>query len=121
MAAAKKVADDVSVEIENEIVNAEVAEVVEAKDETSTKSTAKAGERSAKAVAEAEAKEFQQDVIGRILRAALPRADAAGVLALAGDSEKPGHEHIAGRVERNGVCGIHPVSAEIGRLDARSR
>jgi large subunit ribosomal protein L1 len=61
MAAAKKVADEVSAEIENEIVNAEVAEVVEAKDETSTKSTAKAGKRSSKAVAEAEAKEAKEE------------------------------------------------------------
>jgi large subunit ribosomal protein L1 len=54
MADAKKTTD-VPAEVEEQIVNAEVAEVVEAKDEASTKSTAKAGKRSAKAVAEAEA------------------------------------------------------------------
>lgn len=52
---------DISKEVEDQIVNAEVAEVVEAKDEVSTKSTAKAGKRSAKAVAEAEAKSEKED------------------------------------------------------------
>jgi len=47
---------DVPADVEKEITDAQVAEVVEAKDEASTKSTAKAGKRSAKAVAEAEAK-----------------------------------------------------------------
>lgn len=60
MAAAKKTAD-VPAEVENEIVNAEVAEVVENRDEASTKSTAKAGKRSAKAVAEAEAKTEKEE------------------------------------------------------------
>ena len=41
---------DVPADVENDIVNAEVGEVVENKDEASTKSVAKAGKRSAKAV-----------------------------------------------------------------------
>jgi large subunit ribosomal protein L1 len=53
--ATKKTAD-VPAEVEEQIVAAQVAEVVEAKDEVSTKSPTKAGKRSAKAVAEAEAK-----------------------------------------------------------------
>lgn len=60
MAAAKKTTD-VPADVEEQIVNAEVAEVVEAKDETSTKSTAKAGKRSAKALAEAEAKAEKEE------------------------------------------------------------
>jgi len=70
MAAAKKTTE-VPAEAEEQIVNAEVAEVVEAKDETSTKSTAKAGKRSAKAVAEAEAKVEKEE-----RKAARAEADA---------------------------------------------
>jgi large subunit ribosomal protein L1 len=51
-----KTTKDVPAEAEAQITNAEVAEVVENKDEASTKSVAKAGKRSAKAQAEAEAK-----------------------------------------------------------------
>jgi len=78
MAAAKKTAD-VTTDIENEIVNAEVAEVIEAKEqahgvtekssearaaeasEVASAKTAKAGKRSAKAIAEAEAKEAKEE------------------------------------------------------------
>jgi large subunit ribosomal protein L1 len=55
MAAAKKTTE-VPAEAEEQIVNAEAVEVVEAKEEASTKATAKAGKRSAKGLAEAEAK-----------------------------------------------------------------
>jgi large subunit ribosomal protein L1 len=48
-------------EVADQVVNAEVAEVVENRDEASTKSTAKAGKRSAKAVAEAEAKAEKEE------------------------------------------------------------
>lgn len=64
MATAKKTTkaiEEVPAEVEAQIVNAEVAEAVEAKDETSTKSTAKAGKRSAKALEEAEAKAAKEE------------------------------------------------------------
>lgn len=51
-----KSTSDVPAEAEEQIVNAEAAEVAEEKVETSTKSAAKAGKRSAKGQAEAEAK-----------------------------------------------------------------
>lgn len=70
MANAKKTTD-VPAEAEEQIVNAEVAEVVAAKDEASVKSTAKAGKRSAKAVAEAEAKVEKEE-----RKAARAEADA---------------------------------------------
>ena len=60
MAQAKKTAD-VPAEVEEQILNAEVAEVVENRDEASTKGAAKAGKRSAKAIAEAEAKEAKEE------------------------------------------------------------
>lgn len=66
MAAAKKTVkttDDVPAEVAEQIVDAEVAEVVENKDETSTKSSAKAGKRSVKAVQEAEAKTAKEERI----------------------------------------------------------
>lgn len=50
-----------SLEAENEILNAEVAEVVEAKAEVSTKSVAKAGKRSAKALAAAEVETAKEE------------------------------------------------------------
>lgn len=58
MAAAKKTTD-VPAEVENEIVNAEATEVVEAKAEA--KGTAKAGKRSAKSIAEAEEKAEKEE------------------------------------------------------------
>jgi large subunit ribosomal protein L1 len=60
MAAAKKTAD-VPADVAEQIVDAEVAEVVENRDEASTKSVAKAGKRSAKAAAEAEAKDAKEE------------------------------------------------------------
>jgi large subunit ribosomal protein L1 len=92
MAAAKKVADDVSAEIENQITNAEVAEVVENRDEASTNSTAKAGKRSSKAVAEAEAKEAKEE-----RKAARAESEAA-------EAEKPKQpvKPTRSRLERRG-------------------
>lgn len=58
MATAKKTTD-VPAEVENEIVNAEAVEVVEAKAEA--KGTAKAGKRSSKSIAEAEAKAEKEE------------------------------------------------------------
>lgn len=60
---ATKKTTDVTTEVEDQIVTAQVEEVVAAKDEVSTKSKAKAkaGKRSAKAVAEAEAKDEKEE------------------------------------------------------------
>jgi large subunit ribosomal protein L1 len=52
---------DTPAEVEDQITNAEVQEVVEQKDEVSTKSTAKAGKRSAKAVEAAEEKSAKEE------------------------------------------------------------
>jgi len=92
MAAAKKTSE-VPAEVADEIVNAEAQEVVEAKDETSTKSTAKAGKRSAKAVAEVEAKEAKEE-----RKAARAEAEAA-------EADKP----------------KQPVKATRSRLERRSK
>ncbi len=64
MAIAKKTVkttEEVPTEVAEQIVNAEVAEVVKNKDEASTKSTAKAGKRSVKALEEAEAKTAKEE------------------------------------------------------------
>ena len=63
MAAAKKSisTQDVPTDVADQIVTAEVAEVVENRDETSTKSVAKAGKRSAKALEEAEVKTAKEE------------------------------------------------------------
>ncbi len=71
---ATKKTTDVPTEVEEQIVTAQVAEVVETKDEVSTKSTAKAGKRSAKAVAEAEAATEKEE--RKIVRAETEADDA---------------------------------------------
>jgi large subunit ribosomal protein L1 len=83
---------DVPAEAEEQIVNTEVEQVVEAKDEVSTKSTAKAGKRSAKALAEAEAKEEKEE------RKAARAADEAT------EAEKPKQpvKPTRSRLERRG-------------------
>lgn len=52
---------DIPADVEKEITDAQVGEVVEAKDTVSLATPAKAGKRSAKAVAEAEAKEDKEE------------------------------------------------------------
>jgi hypothetical protein len=54
--ATDKKTTEIPTEAEEQIINAEATEVVEAKDETSTKNATKAGKRSTKGQAEAEAK-----------------------------------------------------------------
>lgn len=68
-----------SLEAEDQILAAEVAEVVENKDEASTKSTAKAGKRSAKAVAAAEVTAKKEE----------RKAAKAGADLEAADADKP--------------------------------
>jgi large subunit ribosomal protein L1 len=58
---ATKKATDAPADVEKEITDAQAAEVVETKEEVSTKGTAKAGKRSAKSLAEAEAKEEKEE------------------------------------------------------------
>ena len=91
MANAKKTTD-VPAEAEEQIVNAEVAEVVAAKDEASVKSTAKAGKRSAKAVAEAEAKAEKEE-----RKAARAEAEAEAT-----DQPKVAVKPARSRLERRG-------------------
>jgi large subunit ribosomal protein L1 len=59
--AVTKTTKETPLEVEDQIITAEVAEVVEEKDEVSTKSTAKAGKRSAKAVEAAEAEAAKEE------------------------------------------------------------
>lgn len=85
-----KLTSDVPVEIEDQIVNAEVAEVVENRDEASTKSLAKAGKRSAKAVEEAESKAAKEE-----RKATKAQAESEG-----GDKPKQAIKPTRSRLER---------------------
>lgn len=83
---------DIPADTEEQITNAQVADVVEAKDEASTQSTAKAGKRSAKALAEAEAKVEKEE------------RKAARAESAAEDAEKPKQpvKPTRSRLERRG-------------------
>lgn len=83
---------DVPADVEKEITDAQVTEVVAAKDEVSTQSTAKAGKRSAKAVAEAEAKLEKEE------RKAAQASDEADADAKPKQAVKP----TRSRLERQG-------------------
>jgi large subunit ribosomal protein L1 len=82
----------VPAEVADQITDAEVGDVVENKDEASTKSTAKAGKRSAKAVAAAEEKTAKEE----------RKAHKAEVEAEAADRPKQLSKPTRPRVERQG-------------------
>jgi large subunit ribosomal protein L1 len=83
---------DTAPEAEDQILNAEVAEVVAEKTETSTKSAAKAGKRSAKAQAEAEAQSAKEE----------RKAAKAGEDIEADERPRQAHKPTRPRIERQG-------------------
>lgn len=93
-----------SPEAEDQILVAEVAEVVENKDEASTKSTAKAGKRSAKAVAAAE----------EVAKKEERKAAKEGADIEAADRPKQTHKPTRPRIERQGK-GFRKASEQIDR------